>query len=272
MNFIKLLFKEIREKHIEEYATSCAYYTILSFIPLMMLILTLTKYVGLERQSLFFMLEQFFPKNILNNTVLEIIKEIYAKSLGTITISSLFILWSAGRGMLALLNGLHVIYNIKEKKKTFFYRLKAFFVTIFFIVLITFTLMFFVFGNSIQEKFQMINVAISFLFKFKIILFSIFLSIFLTLLYYIIANKQYHLKQHILGAFIASIACNGITAFYGLYIDIFKGFSVLYGSLTSLILAMMWVYGCMYSILLGANINQIMTKNSKYCGKRENMV
>lgn len=271
MNFIKLLFKEIREKHIEEYATSCAYYTILSFIPLMMLILTLTKYVGLERQSLFFVLEQFLPGNFLNNTILEIIKEIYSKSFGTITLSAIFLLWSARKGMLALSKGLRVIYQVKEQKKTLFYQLKALFVTVFFTVLILFTVLVFVFGNSIyllmQEKFNIVNEIASFFLKFRVIFLTLFFSILLTLLYYISADKRYYFKHHILGAIIAAIACTGITTFYGMYIDYFKGFSVLYGSLASFVLAMMWVYGCMYSILLGANINQIMTKHGKCCDK-----
>ena len=44
------------------------------------------------------------------------------------------------------------------------------------------------------------------------------------------------------------------------------GFSLMYGSLTTIVLAMMWVYGCMYSILLGATINKMI---SEKCRKKK---
>ena len=49
----------------------------------------------------------------------------------------------------------------------------------------------------------------------------------------------------------------GIILFaFSIYLDIFKGFSITYGSLTTLILIMMWTYACFYSIFLGAEINK----------------
>ena len=35
----------------------------------------------------------------------------------------------------------------------------------------------------------------------------------------------------------------------------------MYGSLTTIVLAMLWIYACMYSILLGAAINKAISKN-----------
>ena len=48
INKIKLLRDYIDISHIDEHAAGCAYYTILAFIPLILLILTLTKYFGIE--------------------------------------------------------------------------------------------------------------------------------------------------------------------------------------------------------------------------------
>jgi len=41
-------------------------------------------------------------------------------------------------------------------------------------------------------------------------------------------------------------------------LDIFKGFTNMYGSFTTIILVMLWLYGCMYIILLGGEINAIL--------------
>ena len=46
-----------------------------------------------------------------------------------------------------------------------------------------------------------------------------------------------------------------ISLIFSVYLDIFEGFSTMYGSLTTIILVMLWLYFCMYMILLGGVIN-----------------
>ena len=41
-------------------------------------------------------------------------------------------------------------------------------------------------------------------------------------------------------------------------VDVFRGFSSMYGSLTTIVLIMLWMYFCMYSILLGGEVNVLM--------------
>ena len=40
-----------------------------------------------------------------------------------------------------------------------------------------------------------------------------------------------------------------------LYVDKFNGFST-YGSLTTIVILMLWLYACMYIIMIGAYINR----------------
>ena len=42
--------------------------------------------------------------------------------------------------------------------------------------------------------------------------------------------------------------------------DIFKGFSNMYGSLTTIVLIMLWIYFCMYIMLLGGEVNDLLEK------------
>ena len=107
---------EMNDKHIDQYTSQCAYFIILSFIPFIMLMLTLTKYLGIGQENLFDIFSQLMPSNILGDAVLGIVKEVYSKSIGTITISIIFVLWSAGKGFLALCKGLEVIYEVPENK------------------------------------------------------------------------------------------------------------------------------------------------------------
>ena len=49
-------------------------------------------------------------EDILNDAIISIVKEVQSKSVGTITISAVVTLWSAGRGFFALCKGHIVIF------------------------------------------------------------------------------------------------------------------------------------------------------------------
>lgn len=61
-----------------------------------------------------------------------------------------------------------------------------------------------------------------------------------------------------MGAVFGAIALNVVSFVFSKYLDIFKGFSITYGSLTTLMLVMMWTYSCFYTVFLGAELNKIL--------------
>lgn len=258
---------EINTNHIDEHAAACSYYTILSFIPLIILVLTLAQYCGINEEFFILFLKGMIPSDILNEAVISIVKETFSKSISTITISAIFTFWSAGKGLFALCKGLNVVYDIKTENKYYIlFRIRALISTLVFIIIIVLTLLLLVFGNSInlflQEKFNVFSTLINLLLESKILISIISLSIILTFVYRFIPKHGYKLKYQILGAVFAAIACNVVSIFYSIYVEVFKGFSLMYGSLTVIVLAMMWVYACMYSILVGAMINKMFFENS----------
>lgn len=266
INRINIIINKLNEDNIGEYTAQCAYFTLLAFIPFIMLILTLIKYIGIEQSTLFNILYKIIPSNMLNDAMLGIVKEVYSKSVGTITISAIFTLWSAGKGFLALCKGLNAAYEVKENNKFMYFRIRAIICTIIFIVLIVLILLVLIFGNSIniilQQRFNIFNKIIEFILNGKIFIITTLLLIVFMLMYKFIPNHKYKLRYQIPGSIFAAISCGVISIFYSTYVNIFTGFSIMYGSLTTIVLAMMWVYACMYSILLGAIINKIVSEKN----------
>ena len=267
INRIKFYIKDIDMSYIDEHAAGCAYYTILAFIPLILLILTLTKYFGIDENFFIYILEGIIPGDVLNEAVISIVKEVQSKSVGTITISAIFTLWSAGRGFFALCKGLSAAYEVETENEYIRFKLRALISTIIFIIAILLSLVLLVFGNTInvflKEKFNIFSNIIDFLLNSKMIISIISLILILTVVYKFIPKHKYKLKEQIPGAIFAAIACNIVSVFYSIYIDLFTGFSFMYGSLTTIVLAMLWIYACMYSILLGATINKIIIDNKR---------
>ena len=102
IRFIKFIkkIKKMEYDKIDAYSAECAYYTILSFIPFLILLMTTIKYTKIEPQILIEYISKIVPIS-MKNVVIDIIQEIYSKSVGTMSLSIIFVLLSAGRGVYA---------------------------------------------------------------------------------------------------------------------------------------------------------------------------
>lgn len=259
---LKNFINSIKKHNIGGYSAQCAYYTILSFIPFIILVVTLIQYTGISKEVFINVLQKVLP-DVMSGKTNEIVQEVYSKSFATISISLIFALWSSGKGIYTLLKGLNNIYEEKEKLNFLNIKFKSILCTILMICIIILVLILSVFGNMIFE-----------LFKFKFNLPSVLENIFnvskvgvylvlffiIIMIYKFVPQDNNKLKYQIPGAIIATSAWYFISLFFSWYLEIFKGFSVMYGSLTTIVLSMMWIYFCMYSILIGAEVNSLFKK------------
>ena len=266
---IQTILDNMGEDHISEFSAQCAYYVILSFIPFIILLLTLIQYTNIEQQQLFDIISRIIPSS-MSEMVLGVVREVYSKSVGTVSISLIFTLLSADKGLFALVKGLHLVYNYSDnqKKSMIYLKLTSILKTMIFIILLAVGAVILVFGkpiiSTIQEKFGLLEnyTIISELITQMAYIFITFI-VFLCL-YKFIPGHKITFRSQVPGAIFSSVALIIISFLFSKYLDIFKGFSITYGSLTALMLIMMWTYTCFYVIFLGAEINKffIMKKDS----------
>ena len=261
MKQFNMILKNSGDDHISEYSAQCSYYTILSFIPFVILLITLIQYTNIQQQTLFDAISKIIPSS-MNEFVLGIVREVYSKSIGTISISLIFTLWSAGKGLFALTKGLHSVYNTGEDsgKSVIYLRIMALIETVIFIVLIMLGMVLLVFGNSLKSLMQQHFGALENFSTFSQVVtelgFILATFIIFLFLYRFMPKHKVTFKSQIPGAIFGALALNIISFVFSKYLDIFKGFSITYGSLTTLMLIMMWTYSCFYSLFLGAELNK----------------
>ena len=75
------------------------------------------------------------------------------------------------------------------------------------------------------------------------------------MIYKFLPNRKAKFVKQIPGSVFSAIAWMVVSWVFSVYVDIFQGFSSMYGSLTTIVLIMLWMYFCMYSILLGGELN-----------------
>lgn len=261
MKQFNMILKNSGDDHISEYSAQCSYYTILSFIPFVILLITLIQYTNIQQQTLFDAISKIIPSS-MNDFVIGIVREVYSKSIGTISVSIIFTLWSAGKGLFALTKGLHSVYNTGEdsEKSVIYLRIMALIETVIFIVLIMLGMVLLVFGNSLKSLMQQHFGALENFSTFSQVVtelgFILATFIIFLFLYRFMPKHKVTFKSQIPGAIFGALALNIISFVFSKYLDIFKGFSITYGSLTTLMLIMMWTYSCFYSLFLGAELNK----------------
>lgn len=272
LSTIQRMMDNMQKDHISESSAQCAYYIILSFIPCIILLLTLVQYTNIEPQQLFNVISRIIP-DTMNEMVLGIVMEVYSKSLGTVSISLIFTLLAADKGFFALIKGLHLVYDFSDNKRksVLYLKLMSLVKTIAFIVIIVVQLVILVFGSTIistmQDDFGLFKnyTIVSEIIMHVISVLAIFI-VFLCI-YKFIPGHKITFKSQIRGALFGSISLNIVSFIFSKYLDIFKGFSTTYGSLTALMLVMMWIYACFYIIFLGAEINKLYNMEKVVCKK-----
>ena len=244
--------------HVGAYAAQAAYFLILAFIPFILFLTTLLRYTPLTYNDMRTAIVSVMPQSF-QSFVLQIVVDVYRRSDAILPIAALAALWSAGKGLQAITNGLNTIYHIKETRGWLIIRIYSVAYTLMFSVAVILTLLLLVLGRQIQllvmEYNEFLSNLISTLLGLRLLLvFGILFLIFLILFRYL-PNRRATFKSQVPGAFLTAVAWMIFSYFFSLYFEVFPAFSNMYGNLTALILIMLWVYFCMMIMLFGAEIN-----------------
>ena len=253
--------QEITDDHVGAYAAQSAFFFMLCLIPIILLMITMVQYTPVTKADVMTAVIQVFPSSV-DSLITSIVNQVYNQSTGIIPVTVVVALWSAGKGVLAMTGGLNCVYNCRETRNYIFLRIRATLYTVMFILVIIFLLVLSVFGNTlnifIAEHVSILSRLADWLIRMRVYITPVVLMVFSLLIYKFLPNRKDSLKKQIPGAIFAAIGWMIVSWIFSVYVDLFKGFSDMYGSLTTIVLIMLWMYFCMDSILLGGEINILM--------------
>lgn len=252
-----------QEHRLNASAAHAAYFIMLSFIPCIILFFSILQFTSIRKTDVLIFVQNTVPREMLA-FVTGIIGEAYQKTATTVSISAVTALWSAGRGMMALTQGLQWIAGIKETRNYFAVRFRAALYTLVLMLSIIAFLLLGVFGNALMElitvKFPFTAYVITKIMDVKNLFLFLFAVVIFSLIYRFMPGNQMRIIHHMPGAFLSAVGWLGFSLGFSVYVDEFSGFSNMYGSLTTIILIMLWLYFGMYITLIGAEINQLLEK------------
>lgn len=250
--------ERMRKDHVSAYAAQAAYFLIMSFIPFVLFLTAIVQYTPLTYREVRQAIMSVVPEN-LQGFVLNIVAEVFSKSAAVLPLSALVALWSSGKGMQALINGLNTIYHVKETRNWLVNRIYSMFYMFLFVLALIASLLLLVMGNRIHVLISgyvpFLGNVIGRILGAKTFLVFVMLFFVFLVLYRYLPNRRASLKSQVPGAFLTAVAWSVFSYLFSLYFTFFPDFSIMYGSLSTLILVMVWLYFCMNLLLYGAEIN-----------------
>ena len=261
---IQKIMLKVREDHVTTYAAQSSFFIIVCFFPVIILLFNIIQYTPITKDTLMNVLTTLVPAQ-LTPIIESTLNEIYARPSATvISVSAIGTLWIAGKAFLGISQGLNSIFGIKETRNYFLHRLWASIYTLIFIVAMIISLLLFVFGNHIlvisSEPFPVFALLIDSLMERKELILLCFLTIFFMFLYKYIPNRKISLIKELPGALFAATGWQVFSFIYSLYINRTPNFTAMYGSLATIVFAMLWLYFCISIVFYGAELNTFLEK------------
>ena len=241
------------------YASHACYFMVLSAFPLLVLALSLVRYAGLDVQYLTDLVSGVLPAALRPMAADFIVTTYYTASGAVLSLSVLTALWSAGRGIFALMNGMNAAYEVRETRGYLHTRLLSVWYTFGFLAVLLLTLVLQVFGNTLLGFLKNMD-GLLFRFLTEVVDLRFFLLLVLqtglfTAMYTVLPNRKNRLIAGIPGALLCSIGWLVFSDLFSIYVEHLTGYATFFGSVYAVALSMLWLYFCICILFYGAALN-----------------
>ncbi len=272
-----LNLKQLREvsnryknHHITAFSAQMAFFLFLSIFPFAMFILSLTSRLNLNVESILFDIKNGMPEEthaMLTNLVTNYLIN---DSISLLSLSGIAAIWSASRGVNALIRAFNMAYGHEEKRNFIRLKLTAMFYTLVLIISVIVTIALPSIGAGFFDFFnQFIPIPpyVIDLFYFIRLLLSIVVYVFFIISIHKVLPAGYlKYKDTLAGALFSIVGWLFLSRVFNLFVRTFTNYAAVYGGLASIVTLMMWFYCVSTVMMLGAEINStiIAFKNKEY--------
>ena len=256
--FFRKIFKLLMKPEMRILPGHLAFFLVMTIIPLLALIATIAANLSISTDTFRIALANSVPQGISN-----IINSIMAGDGINFNIivfyTSAFLL--ASNGAYSMINTSNEIYKV-EPSNILARRLKAITMTFVLVGLFIFLVLVPIFGNNLFNIIKEVtssNIIVRIIqemltiLKYPIVLIILFLGI--KLMYVIAPDKEIPGKSTNKGALFTTIGWVLSTEIFAFYIEKFASYDVFYGSISNILVLILWIYLLSFIYVLGMVIN-----------------
>ena len=259
---------KVKYDHVSSFAGHAALFLLMSLFPMAMFCISMFRYLPIDTVRFTRYLMNIIPEGFapLLNQILE---EAYAESTTMMkSFTIIVMLFCASKGVYAVIIGMNAVYGIRETRSMpLLYALAVSYVVIIFAA-ISLMMVLIVLGNNIFNwllQFVPGLAMFSNLFRYgKYLCMVVFLIIFFLMIYMNVPNRRSTIRYEFFGALFSTVAWLVFSWVFSFYISNFANSSVTYGSLATVVIFILWLYGTMNIIFVGAEMNVVLRKFAEY--------
>ena len=266
---IQNLSDRYNRHHITAYSAQMAYFFMLSIFPLLIFIFMigdkLNVLTALQNNELFFAIPLEFREFLVDFT-----DQIQSNgSIAILSFSGLGALYAASRAITALQRAMNAVYEINESRPFIYLKILGMFYTLLFTIVMILTLLLPSFALKFYEmipEYMAHFFALNMIDWWSMMRYGVIAGINVLLfgsIYTILPNQKMHFKEVYYGAIFAFIASMAENIIFSNVVTKLTNYTMLYGSLSVVIVFMLWLYILGIIIMLGAEINAIIWVNKK---------
>ncbi|EAF5659137.1 YihY/virulence factor BrkB family protein [Listeria innocua] len=248
-------------------AAQLAYYMLFSIFPMLLIAATLLAYLHIDKDSVFNMIKEFAPDQIMDFLEENLNNLLTQKNGGLLSIGIIATLWSASNGMNAVMKSLNKAYGVTNKRNYVVQRLLSMFFTLAMLATVGATLLLLVFGQQIgMFLINHLNFSEDFLsfwnnLRWTVTLIVIF--VVFTFLYWVAPNRRSTLISVLPGALFSTIGWTVASVGFAYYVNNFGNYSATYGSIGVIIILMLWFYLTGIILMIGGELNATLAIRKK---------
>ena len=263
--FLKKVSVRLSKYRIGSRSAETAFYLLLALVPFMIFLVSL---MGLLYQTLpyrtdmLMVMQDFMPAPVYRY-ISDILDELLAsKNITFLSAGIIGFIMASSKSFSVIVEGLNQIYSSRKSVNPILLRFIGLLFALLLVLALLVSVILVTFGDLIFEQIAIWSGKDVFSGVFlQIIRYAssyIFLLMVFSLLYYFVSHRKGGFSRALPGAAITSGFWILFSVLFSWYVNNFSIWSLLYGSLSSIILLMFWLYFCSMMILTGAIIHKLI--------------
>ncbi|MDO4344759.1 MAG: YihY/virulence factor BrkB family protein [Eubacteriales bacterium] len=261
---------KMKKDRVDAFAAQSALFIIMGFFPFVMLLLTLIQYTPLTSDMVMELLVEMLPTSFYD-VIAGIVEELFTSSTVLLSGTVVAALWAAGRSILSITNGLNSVRGVQENRNYLYMRLRSGIYILFLLLAIIMATILLLFGNRIQNLLlQYVPVLAKFtgmIISIRAVISILVLSLVFWAMYCSLPNCKVNAIRQIPGAVFTASAWSIYSYGFSVYFDYAGKRSSVYGSLTTVVMIMLWLYFCMWLLFVGAEVNCFLEYPDAFAGE-----
>ncbi len=265
--FLFSLINKIINDRLSEQAAIMTYYILLAFFPFLIFCLSVFSYTGLTINNVSEVLSSILPMqtvDLILVTVDEVLNNnnsilFYFAMIGTIGS------WILGAN--ALITGVNRAYGVMENRSFLVKSLITLFVIISIPLFAMMSFLLIAVGKLLLNQFTVwFNLPIIFQSIISVLRYAVptfMLISYFTLFYKFVPNLRLTFRKIFVGAMFTTFGWIATSMLFSLFINNFANYTLVYGSLGSIIALLLWINMSSIIILIGAEINFLVKGDNK---------